>query len=262
MAINDDFCNPLIAEVLTDAAGTFFGRRCRVDEMKELFESSYRELTASAEKVRGRAGLLNRLLSPEGLRGAFFERIGVDAGAFGTSAEYHERDLPLSLPFALTLSGRYYQLVLYAYDRLQKACDTYLYGPPESVPPGSEDVGPYLGMVREMGRLVNEAVDRVNAEASPGCVLQFARQFDPEGLEKERATGGFSSTVDCSIDQKLRIARIDLSAYPMTAFPDLPRSRKKEREIREFCDRAVRDHRREIQDRVGEMAARIKANQR
>ena len=262
MSINDDFCNPLISDVLSDAAGTFFGRRCRVDEMKELFEKSHRELAAFADRVRARAALLNRLLSPEGLRNAFFARIGVDGAAFGDGVDYPERNLPLTAPFSLTLTGRYCHLVLFAYDRLQKECDTYLYGPPESGAPGVEEVGPYLGMVREMGRLVNEAVDRVNEDASPSCVLQFARQFDPEGLEKEKATGGFSSTVDCSIDHKLRISKIDLSAYPLTEFPALPPGRKKEREIRGFCDSAVRIHHRKIAGLVADMVAKIKGNHR
>jgi hypothetical protein len=126
-------------------------------------------------------------------------------------------------------------MVLDAYNRLQIACDDYLFGSHRTDDPnGSGRTDVYYGLIVSMLEILNQEIEKINCSLSPGCTLQFAKKFHPETLQKERITGTGTQSY-AAIEKKLLFAPIDLDALNIPKYPPLPHLQGVAQKIERFC---------------------------
>jgi len=215
MSPTDDI--PLYAEVLTEAAETFFGARCEVDAMVETLERHVEKLKIRQARIEAAAGRLNFILIKGAAVGAFFTGLGVDPGPFAriapSGAGWHQ-----SLPFALTARGRYVKLIGEAYADLVLACDQYMKGPAQGKKTGKKgEAQVYYGLLVGMVAVINAEIRRVNQTLSPCQSLRFAKQFT--------ATCHEAQVPDCHygecLEEKLGLSPVDLGTFDLAVYPPL-----------------------------------------
>lgn len=257
MYLNDDFSDPMVEEVLTDAADNFFGSRKQVDNMIGLFHSYLEALREKETRVDQRAGLLNYLLPDNGTVTGFYESLGIENPQVFTEARISERFLPWSIPVAFTLRGKFIRLVLWAYEELQHESDEYLNGKTYSENSVhrfvEEDV--YYKLLINMCDLVNQKIRSVN-EISALSVLQFARKFN-SGIEtRENITGG-TTFGGSGINEKLAYQLIDFDSTGVKQYPELPKPAKAESVIIRFCKKIYPDNKDHIKERISDLKEKI-----
>ncbi|MFZ1953940.1 MAG: hypothetical protein WAU34_00525 [Desulfobacterales bacterium] len=257
MGFNDDFIDPLVEEILTDVAGSFFENRRLLDEKIDLFHSYVQALHFKETEVRNAAALLNYLL----LRGdqvpAFYEMLNVEETLLTAAGAVVPQNAQLCMPFAIGFCTRFVKLVCNAYDALQKSCAVYLHGRSKADMTANPDpTKAYYYLVLEMLRLVNQEINRINASISPSCALQFAKKLNPQVVQKEQITGGGASDTR-SLDDKLCYTTIDLEALSLKRYPELPEIGTVLPEIKRFCETLCRNHGRKLKVVVADLKSRL-----
>jgi hypothetical protein len=259
MGFNDDFIDPLVEEILTDVAGSFFEQRRQLDAKIDLFHSYVQALRLKEAEVRNPAALLNHLLLRGHQAPAFYEMLKVKGSLLTAAGAAVPQNAQLCMPLAVGFCTRYVKLVCNAYDALQKSCVVYLHGPSRADMTANPDpTKAYYDLVLEMHRLVNQEINRVNASISPSCALQFAKRLNPQMVQKEKVTGGGASDAR-SLDEKLCYAPIDLKALSLAKYPDLPEIGTVLPEIKRFCETLCRAHGRHIKEDMADLKARLSA---
>lgn len=259
MGFNDDFIDPLVEEILTDVAGSFFEKRRLLDKKIDLFNSYVQALRRKETEVRDPAALLNHLLLRGHQASAFYEMLNVEGTLLTAAGAVVAQNARLHMPFAVGLCTRFVKLVCNAYEALQKSCAVYLHGRPETdmtTNPDSTHV--YYDLVLEMHRLVNQEIKRVNASISPSCALQFAKRLNPQMVQKEEVTGGGASDAR-SLDDKLCYTTIDLEALSLKKYPELPEIGTVLPEIKRFCEILCRAHGGKIKKDMADLKSRFAA---
>jgi hypothetical protein len=257
MGFNDDFIDPLVEEILTDVAGSFFENRRQLDEKIDLFHSYVKALRRKEAEVRDPAALLNHLLLRGHQAPAFYEMLNVEGTLLTAAGAVVPQNTRLCMPFAIGFRTRFVKLVCNAYEALQKSCAIYLHGRPETdmtTTPDSTQV--YYDLVLEMHRLVNQEIKRVNASISPSCALQFAKRLNPQMVQKEQVTGGGASDAR-SLDDKLCYTPIDLQALSLTKYPELPEIGTVLPEIKRFCETLCKAHGEKIKEDMADLKSRL-----
>jgi hypothetical protein len=257
MGLNDDFINPLVEEILTDVAGSFFETRRQLDEKIDLFQSYVQALHRKEAEVRNSAALLNHLLLQGHQAAAFYETLHVEGSLFTEAGAVIPQNVQLCKPFAIGFCTRFVKLVCNAYGALQKSCAVYLHGRSKADMTANPDpTKTYYYLVLEMHRLVNQEITRVNASISPSCALQFAKKLNPQMVQKEQITGGGASDVR-SLDDKLCYATIDLETLSLKKFPELPEIGAVLPEVKRFCETLCRTHGRNIKEVMSDLKSRL-----
>ena len=257
MGFNDDFIDPLVEEILTDVAGSFFGNRRRLDEKIDLFNGYVKALRRKEVEVRDSAALLNHLLLRGDQAPAFYEILNVEGTLLTAAGALVPQNTGLCMPFAIGFCTRFVKLVCNAYDALQKSCAVYLHGRPEAdMTTTADSTHVYYDLVLEMHRLVNQEIKRVNASISPSCALQFAKRLNPQMVQKEQVTGGGASDAR-SLDDKLCYMPIDLQALSLTKYPELPEIGIVLPEIKRFCETLCRAYGGKIKEDMAELKYRL-----
>ncbi len=255
----NDFSDTLAEEVLTDMADTFFGARKQLEDMIEIFQSLVEELREKEVEVAGRAGFLHYVLLRGKVAGDFYESIKVDSPQILLESKFSDKCLPYKIPFAFTDRGKFTKLVLWAYDALQNACDEYIngkyYDDPEEK--GRKKLTIHYKLIKNMCKVINEKVYKVNTDVSPVCVLQYAKKFDPETMEKERIAGATFGGYACSIDEKLAYKTIDFDSLQLKKYPELPKEDKVNFEITLFCKKNYPKYKDEIKKLISDLEDRI-----
>ncbi len=257
MGFNDDFIDPLVEEILTDVAGSFFENRRRLDEKIDLFHSYVQALRLKETEVRNSAALLNHLLLRGRQAPAFYEMLNVEGTLLTAAGAVVPQNAQLCMPFAIGFCTRFVKLVCNSYDALQKSCTVYLHGRSEAdmtTSPNPTHV--YYDLVLEMHRLVNQEIKRVNESISPSCALQFAKKLNPQVVQKEQVTGGGASD-SRSLDDKLCYIAIDLQALSLKKYPELPEIGTVLPEIKRFCETLYRAHGRKIKADMADLKSRL-----
>lgn len=257
MGFNDDFIDPLVEEILTDVAGSFFENRRQLDEKIDLFHSYVQALRLKEAEVRNPAALLNHLLLRGRQAPAFYEMLGVEGALLAAAGSAVPQDARLCLPFAIGFCSRYVKLVCNAYDALQKSCAFYLHG--RSKAGMTADPHPtkaYYYLVLEMHRLINQEITRINASISPSCALQFAKRLNPQMVQKEQITGGGASDTR-SLDDKLCYTPIDLETLSLKKYPELPEIGAALPEVKRFCEILCRAQGRKIKEIMADLKSRL-----
>ncbi|MFZ0613556.1 MAG: hypothetical protein WAM73_15060 [Desulfobacterales bacterium] len=257
MAISDDFSDPLVEEILTDVAGSFFEKRRQLDDKIDLFHSYVKDLQLKETSVRSAAAFLNHLLLKGRQAPAFYKMLGV-ADAFFTAAGTRSTPAALAyMPFAIGARARFVKLVANAYAALQKSCTAYLHGrssPEPAAEPKPADV--YYDLVLEMHRLVNSEINRINVSISPSCTLQFAKRLNPQMTQKEKITGGGIADVG-SLDEKLCYSAIELDSLSLEKYPELPEAGTVKPALERFCKNLYGMHAEETKAIVADLKARL-----
>lgn len=261
MTINDDMIEPLVGEILSDVATSFFDARRRIEAKIDLFHKYVEELHKMAADVQSRAALLNLLLVDDRQAGAFYQMLGLDGGPFLNAKRVDPRDDLSCVPFAIGFSGRYTKLVCTAYTHLQEACVNYAIGQqPESIKtptlPNQEFI--YYALILKMHQVLNDDIKRINETISPSCTLQFAREFKPDLIAKERVTGGGISSAR-SLDEKLCYRPIDLNSLSLLEFPLLPKLGDVRSSVNRFCKDLCKRYPDELKKIVEFIRHRIRA---
>jgi len=252
MGINDDFVNPLVTDILTEVAGNFFEARRLLDHKIELFHNNVELLKQSAGVVDARAAFLNYLLIDETEAAALYESLPLPAKPFLVGEKLSDLARPSSLPAALTVRRKYFKLVFWAFDKLRRACDTYLNGERRHVNAQrqqEETVKVYFHMLDKMHTLINEDIEKINCYLSPSCTLQYARTFDMQTSEKEKTFGKISPDLS-SLDEKLRYKPIDFGSLNLKTFPDLPSGAAVKTAIKATVKRVYCNQRSRVKERL------------
>lgn len=258
-----DTCDLLAGEVLGEMAGNFFGRRKALEDFILLVGDYARSLQALAAGVGERAGLLNFLLAGPPFSHAFYTAIGVRATSTLMGEDFSSRALPSQMPSALFGAGRFKKLVKWAYERLQNACDSYLYGPPDDCRSGAdapELPTPSYQLVMEMARRANEEVQKINREVSATGVLQTARKFVPSRPGRHSIEGVQPGMSGERLDRAMAFAPVDIASLSLIEFPPLPEIQQVSDRIAAFCRSHYAAHRQVLRSRMNQVARQIRRN--
>ena len=261
MTINDDMIAPLVGEILDDVATSFFDARRRIEAKIDLFHNYVEELHKMATDVQSHAALLNLLLVDDRQAGAFYRTLGLDGDLFVAAKKVDPRDDLSYMPFAIGFRRRYTKLVFMAYTHLHEACAIYANGQPSeyvktSSQPNQEVI--YYGLIVKMHQILNEDIKRINDSISPSGTLQFAKEFKPDVMIKERVTGGGISDAR-SLDEKLCYRPIDLNTLSLIEFPLLPKFSDVRSSISRFCKELCNRYPDELKKIVEYISHRISA---
>ncbi len=259
MRPNNDFCDPMIEEVISDAADSFFGARRQLDGMMDLFQSYVEAFREKEVELAARAGFVKYLLLGRETAGDFYKSISIDSPEILLEGDFSDNALPATIPFAFTVKGEYISLVLRAYNDLQKASDEYINGENDN---GANGKGTgsivYYNLIIKMCELINEKVHQMNTEMSPITVLQFFRRLNPGTGSKERITGGntFDGYERC-INQKLAYQPINFDSLQLKKYPELPKQDQVDSDIISFCKKIYSGNKEEIKKRLSQVKGKV-----
>ena len=259
---NNDFCDPMIEEVITDAADSFFGARRQLDGMMDLFQSYVEAFRKKEAELADKAGFVKYLLLDRETAGNFYESISVDSPEILLEGDFSDNALPTTIPFAFTVKGEYISLVLRAYNELQKASDEYINGENDNGVNGKGTAGSivYYNLIIKMCELINEKVHQMNTEMSPISVLQFFRRLNPEIGSKERITGGNTfDGYERGINQKLAYQPIDFDSLQLRKYPELPKQEQVASDIISFCKKIYSGSKEDIKKRLSQVKWKVRA---
>lgn len=259
------FSDALAEEVLTDAAGSFFGARKQLEDMIEVFWSFVETFRKKEVNLSAKAGFLNYLLLEEKAAPDFYKRINADFADILLEGKYSDTAILHYTPFAFTGKGEYIKFVLRAYKALQRACDEYMNGKIEIHPYNDgehEDENEKLPDINykflvDLCRVVNDEIRRINSSASLSSVLQFVKKFNPEAMERERATGGTGGEY-MSIDEKLSYRPIKFESLNLKRYPELPKEEQVVSDIVSFCKKNYTENKADIQKRISDLKKKIR----
>lgn len=262
---NNDFSEVLVEDFLRETATRFFGIRKQLEDMISTFHQSVGELRDKADRVVQRAGLLNFMLLHGKAAAGLYSALGLDAALFAEESAFNAQSLPEKIPFSLSLQHKFNKFVLEAYAALRQECHEYMDGRYYTDPvSGLENITSHYQQIKLMTTIINEQIEKTNRDMSPVCVLQYAKQFNPEMASKERITGGgccLGGDSAHGIDQKLAYQPIDFEALDLKSYPELPPLDQAKSVIIRYCRHLVDRNRKEIHDIVTDLHAKIKHRQ-
>ncbi|WP_462324335.1 hypothetical protein [Desulfoplanes sp.] len=244
MGTLSEYADALVEEGLAEAADTFFGKRKRLEDEIALFHKKCRELERVGREVVARGhGLGFLLLEGEGVAG-FYRALGLE----------WDKDSPLSgsrprqdMAPGPGLLGRtrYWKTVYGAYRELHDALDVYQHGRHYNDParPGGKKRTICLMTIIDWGERINKRIESVNRDNQASQVLQFAKQFRNDEVEKEKITG---AGLVYNLDGELAFSPIDLLQCGFFDFPDLPGPSAVKNVIKTFCRGLYKDHKERI----------------
>ena len=258
MGINDDMTESLVGDILNDAATSFFDARRAIEAKIELFQEYVERLHKMAADVLSMAALLNLLLVDDRQAKTFYRMLGLDGDMFLAAKKADPRDLLSDIPFGFGFNSRYKKLVLMVYTKLKENCGVYMKGPPESaqMSPQTDQEYVYYRSIVKMHQLINREIRQINDNISPSCTLQFAKQFKPDLLSKEKITGGGLSN-SRSLDEKLCYRPIDLNTLALVEFPALPNPDDVSSSVNRLCKKLCNQYPDELKQIVEFIRHRI-----
>ena len=261
MGINNGGIEPLIGEILDEVAGSFFEARRTIEAKIDQFHAFVESLHKMADEVQSRAALLNLLLIDDRQAKAFYRMLGLDGEAFLAAKIADPHNVLSGIPFGISFCSRYTQLVFTVYSNLQGACAIYLNGQPQSIktPSQPDQEFIYYHLIVKMLQLVNHEIKRINDSISPSCTLQFAKEFNPDLMTKERVTGS-GITDPQALDAKLCYRQIDLNTLGLIEFPLLPKLDEVRSSIKRFCKDLCNRYPAELKEIIEFIRHRISAD--
>lgn len=226
----------LEGEVLSEMAGTFFGARKALEDLREDFNQRVEDLRAQSAKVFARVFFLRSLLLGEQGEEALFAALGLPPQFQEAQTQSGSRTWrPEKLPFAFLPSTRFVKLVLLAYAELHHACEVYTSGEYEDDPlhKGRKRMSLHYKMVERLGRALNQRVEKLNAEMPASSVLQYARSIS---TTEAPGQGAITNALDAeSLDKGLEFQELDFAALNIWRAPELPDLKQCEQKLRDFA---------------------------
>ncbi|GAU09419.1 hypothetical protein [Desulfoplanes formicivorans] len=233
MSTLSDYADALVEEGLVEAADTFFGARKRLEDEITVFHQKCRELEHIGQEVVAWGHGLGFLLLEGDRVEAFYRAIGVDlTGQSPLNGSRLHKDMR---PGPGLLAGtRYWKTVYKVYQELFQAVDTYLHGRHYDDPsrPGGKKRTICLTTLTTWAERINERIKDLNNNHQASQVLQFAKQFRGDEVEKEKITG---AGVVYNLDAELAFEPLDLSQCGLLDFPELPAPQGVKKTVKSFC---------------------------
>jgi hypothetical protein len=233
MSTLSDYADALVEEGLVEAADTFFGARKRLEDEIAVFHQKCRELEHMGREVVACAHGLGFLLL-EGTRvESFYAALGVQVDRqsplYGSRFNKDLRSGP-----GLLARTRYWKTVYKAYEEVFRAVDTYVHGRHYDDParPGGKKRTICSTTLISWAEKINQRIKDLNNNNQASQVLQFAKQFRVDEVEKEKITG---AGVVYNLDAELAFEPLDLSPCGLLDFPRLPAPRTVKKTIKSFC---------------------------
>lgn len=237
----------LLEETLSEAAGTFFGKRKKLEESIDLLQTKIDTLKRMEVEVVMRAGDLHYLLLDGQAVGEFYAALEIDPGLLPDIVDPEIRAGRVHKHKSLTTGGRYFKMVAEAYKRMRDAADIYMNGSYVTDKEGKKRQTLNYGQIKGWCRELNEQIEKLNRESSPSEVLAFVKKLDVDALEKEKivGAGGYNG----SLDQDMAFEVLDCAGIDLTEIPDMPVLEKVQPRIKTFCKSLVSGHK----DRLAEL---------
>lgn len=253
-----DLSDSLVEEILTEVANGFLGERKKVEEQIRVFESCVSQLNLKRRQVLKKAALLNYLLLSRRHVETFYRRIGVDKHPFVAVEGQLEKGVFLpEIPFVIRKINKYIQMVISVYRMLVTGVNDYLYGSdkPDDDPVNDREQIPDVNfrMIMIMADLINENIKKLAHGKSPSSVLQYARSFNPEMMQKEKITGAVSPDYKSRLDEKLAFKRIEPDRLPIERLPEIPDMSRVRKNIINYCKDIYPFNKSEIRSRLSRL---------
>ena len=245
----DSLNESLLEETLQEAADTFFGTRREIEQAVRLYQEKVDTLRRIQEGVARRQAELHFLLcrgKAEVVSG-FYRAVGVDPNQVPDPGSEGAADGgQLRIPFGLGRRMRYTKLLRIAHNRFVQEAHAYMHGryfnDPED--PRRKRITVHYHQLERLCQEMNERIEQANQYNSPTQMLQFAKQFDIEGSEKESLVG---VPLRYNLDQELAFPRQDFSCARLPAYPDFPPAEQVRRAISRFCAWILKKYPHEVQ---------------
>ncbi len=249
-----EMADELATEVLSEAAQTFFGLRKELETEIEHFEQWAQTLAEIGQRVQHAQRIVHKILMNKELVQDFYHVLGLPVPERLELAEMHEVALRISMPFAWTLRGRYFKLLLAGYSRLHAVVWEYLHGGYRKDPAHPQKKIAVFGYekLQDWARNINLKIEKMNTQQAPSEVLQFVKNLDVQGCEMEKCIGA-----SCEVDRNsgLLFPPVDFSAYSLPVVPEMPPPAKIRRTLQVFCNGLFPRRKMEIQKLFQELAA-------
>lgn len=222
MKSKPDFLESFYTEAMSEMAENFFGRR-------KLLEQRLAGFASLADRVRDVAGVtLRRFVSfftlalDENLALAF---LSTAQAAMPGLLEHVRRagpPWPLKPSFGFTLAGRHQNTLEAAYRNLRQGVIDYQEGKyaPSWEDPRRVALSPNYTTLKELARVINLEVEKVNSAQPPSTVLAYAKGLDPLTQEREAVTGGLTGEDIGKIDRDMAFLPVDFEALALPALPE------------------------------------------
>lgn len=255
-----DLNESLMEETLQEAADTFFGTRRDIEQAVQLYQEKVDMLRRIQEGVAGRQAELHFLLcrGKDDVVSGFYRAVGVDATRIPAPGPEPAADFAkLRVPFGLPLKTRYAKVVRAAYARFVQEARDYMHGryfnDPED--PRRKRITVHYHQLERLCREVNERIEQANQYNSPTQMMQFSKQFDIEGSEKEAIVG---VPLRYNLDQELAFSPVDFTCAVLPAYPDFPPEEQARAPITRYCAGLAS----ECPDEIRSILREVKASQR
>lgn len=249
----------LVEETLQEAADTFFGQRRDIEHAVQLYQEKVKRLRRIQEVLACRQAELHFLLcrGKDDIVSGFYQALGVDSNRVPEPGPESATDLgQLRVPFGMSLKNRYAKVVRAAYASFVQEARAYMHGryfnDPED--PRRKRITVHYHQLERLCREVNERIEQANQYNSPTQMLQFSKQFDIEGSEKEAIVG---VPLRYNLDQEMAFPRIDFSCALLPAYPDFPPAEQIKRSITSYCAKVVS----ECPDEIRSILREVKTSQ-
>ncbi|HDQ40987.1 MAG TPA: hypothetical protein ENN39_08185 [Desulfonatronum sp.] len=241
-----EMADDLATEVLSEAAETFFGQRKELESETELFEKRIKALAETGLRVLHAQKIMHRILINKTLIQDFYQVLELPMPEHFETAEVHEVALQLRKPFAWTLRGRFFKLLMTSYSRLQLLVHEYLHGGYRKDPGQPRKKIAVFGYVQmqEWAQRINQKIAKMNTCQAPSEVLQFVKKLDVHKCEMEKCTG---ASCEVARDNGLLFPYVDFSAYCLPVFPEMPLPAHIRRPLSVFCNALFPQRKKEIQ---------------
>lgn len=248
----DSFADALYEEVMGEMAGTFFGTRTRLEKYTQVLLDMADKLRKQIAEVIRQGRILHYLL-PE-FR-ALYDLLGLDgerlAVLFHPEADMH----PVfsgSAPLALTGAGRYYKVIVRAYEHLFLGVDGYMHGTHSDHPDksGRKVLSLHYWQVRQFCDNLNMRIRDINQFQSPSEALQVIRTMQPDEMERQRIVGASVNGYAQHLDQEMTLAEVDFASLNLPEFPEFPHPDEIKTELAEVSRQCYAGHRDILQQRM------------
>lgn len=244
----------LESEVLSEMAGTFFGARRALEDLREDFMLRAEELRSKAAQVFSRVFFLRSLLLGAGGEAELFAALGLPPQFPEAQTQSGSRMWrPDHLPWALFPSRRYVKLVVLAYAELHRACEVYMRGEYEDDPAqkGRKRMGLHYAMVEQMAARLNSGIEKLNKEMPPSATLLYARSIS---TVEAPGQGSITNALGAeSLDKGLEFETVDFDALGLWRAPELPAPEACQERLRRFAAGYYQAHAKRIRQVLSEL---------
>ncbi len=228
----DYLSNEMAEETLKEAADTFFGKRKKIDDEIELLREQAKKIQAMAKKIRAKASGLNFMLLDQDWINKFWARLGLGESVYPSiKGEWKGKE---SMPWAMTIRGRYQKAVLSLYQELGSLVRDYTHGRYIDHPSikGKKVITPNFSSLKTWAESINRDIEAINCSSRPDDVMSFTRRMNVEEDSKREQVG---SGLEYKYDEQLCLTPVDFDSLELEQFPELPFKKSHLETVRDLC---------------------------